>query len=238
MKNLSSRVFATVGVLSCGVFLSMPTASASVIGALLLDGTGADQVTVGASSLSWDGTATVDPASTLTYSGGALDSGTATLQPLPAGVGPGFMTFSSAPVLSFTLLTIGPGDPVCSSTVTTDCSAFAGSPITLTAEAGGTLVGLSLGGVVIDTGGPGDYAWTGLFSTTVTSLAGYTGVITPLEIQAYFGGPSSPNSNMISSTYSGTFFATIVPEPSSIAIMAMGSGMILFALFRRRKQVR
>ena len=73
---------------------------------------------------------------------------------------------------------------------------------------------------------------------TITLLPGFSGVITPLDIQEYFGGPTSPNAAKITSTYSGTFVATLtstVPEPSTLTMALTGAGLMLLAVTRRRK---
>jgi hypothetical protein len=242
-KNFSSGL-TTLAILGCGLLLSTERASASVSGALDLDG---GSVTVSATTLVWSGFAIVNGISTLTYDGGTLVPGgtDVTLKNLPGSLPIPinfFMTFAGIPSLDFTLEMAGPGssNTDCSAaglfTHGGQCSAFAGVPIVLSQAANGTLVALGVSGIVSDGTTPVS-TWTGEFSETITSLGSIIGP-TPLQIQQFFGGPSTPNSNTLSSTYSGTFVAqitSITPEPSSMSMVLMGGGLVLIALRRRRK---
>jgi PEP-CTERM motif-containing protein len=233
------RTLATIGAFSCCVFFSTERAAASVTGSLLLDG---GSVTVSATSLNWNGPATVNPFTTLTYdSGTALATGptsTVDLENLPPSSLPlsDFMTFTLAPTLIFDLTTIGPGSSN-TNCAAPPCSAFPGSPIILSQGSEGTVVDLGLSGIATDGTSP-ESTWIGEFSETITSLPGDSGVITPLEVQDYFGGPFTPNSVTITSTYSGTFVATLestVPEPSTLTMALMGAGLMLIAVNRRKR---
>ena len=141
-----------------------------------------------------------------------------------------FMSFTLAPTLFFDLSSIGPGSSN-TNCAAPPCSVFAGSPIILTQGSGGTVVDLGLSGTTDD--GTGSHSqWVGEFSTTITSLVGIAmgDIITPLEIQDYFLNNANAS---ITSTYSGTFVATITPEPSSAALLLCGAGLIGLALVRR-----
>jgi hypothetical protein len=236
---MKTRALATIGVLGCGLLFSTQRASASVIGSLLLDG---GSVTVSAGALTWNGPATVNSFTDLTYGPGLpLPTGTSStvdLENLPPGSLPSadFMTFTLAPTLFFNLSTIGPGSSN-TNCAAPPCSVFAGSPIILRQGSEGTVVDLGLSGTATDGTLPVSN-WIGEFSETITALPGFTGVITPLDIQEYFGGPTSPTAAKITSTYSGTFVATLtstVPEPSTLSMALTGAGLMLLAVTRRRK---
>jgi hypothetical protein len=246
MKN--NLGLATMAVLSCGLLFST-VASASVMGSLALDGGG---VTVSATNLVWVGFATVNGIATnLTYGAGTpVTNGTdVTLQNLPGSL-PGtpindFMTFAGIASLDFTLDVVGPGssNTNCSAAGLLandgECSAFPGSPLILSQATNGTVVDLGVSGTASDGTSPISM-WNGEFSETITTLGNISDP-TPLQIQQYFITNGAPNSNTISSTYSGTFTATIesaVPEPSSLTMMLMGSVLILFAVSRRPKHFR
>jgi len=221
----------------------MGTASASVAGALLLNG---GSVTVSATNLTWTGFAIVNGATTLTYGAGStlLAGGTdVTLQPLPGSLPVpinDFMAFSGIPLLDFTLDIAGPGSANTNCSIAGlsanggECSAFAGVPIILTQGVNGTIASLGVSGTATD-GTGATSTWFGEFSETITTLSGVAGTVTPLEVQSFFGGPSSPNSNTLTTTYSGTFSASAVPEPSTVALTLLGASLLLVGLARRRK---
>jgi hypothetical protein len=216
--------------------LSISTASATVVGALLLDG---GSVTVGAASLHWNDFATVNNTSTITYDGGTPvptgPTSTVTLLDLPQGLPlANFMTFTLVPTLHFTLTTIAPGSSN-TNCAAPPCSVFAGSPIILTQGGGGTVVDLGVSGTATDGTTPLS-RWIGEFSATITTLPGIApgSLITPAEVQAFFATPGAT----IRSTYSGTFVATIIPEPSSITMFLLGGALIAIALARRPNRVR
>jgi hypothetical protein len=244
---MKTNLLATVGVLCCGLLFSMQEASASVAGSLYLDGGG---VTVSPTNLVWNGDATVNSITTLPYGLGILVPGgtDVVLANLPGSLPTpinDFMTFVGIPSLDFILDVAGPGssNTNCSAAGlmanSGECSAFAGSPLILTQGTNGTVVSLGVSGTVTDGSSPTSL-WSGEFAETITTLGSITDP-TPLQIQQFFGGPSTPNSNTLSSTYSGTFVASIqssVPEPSTLMMMLTGCGLILVALGARRKASR
>jgi hypothetical protein len=227
-----------------GSLILTPSAMASVVGSLVING---GTVTVTNFNLSWSSTPTaptVNAISTLTYgpSNTLLAGGTdVNLMNLPQALPLNdFMTFTGVSGLDFTLDSIGPGSlntdcsPTGLSLNSGDCSVAPGEPIVLSQQATGTEASLALTGTVTDGTGVTS-SWIGLFSETITSLTGSSGVITPLEIQQYFGGPGSPNGNSLSESYSGSFNVTITPEPSTIGMMVLGGGLI--AGLRRRQRI-
>jgi len=237
--NKNFRTALATAVIGLGSLLVMPTASASVVGSLQLNG---GSVTVGVSTLVWNGTATVNAATNLTYDGGTpVPAGDAvTLMNLPPASLPldHFMSFAGIPSLDFILASIGPGSSnvACA---TSPCSVFAGSPLILRTTPNGTEVDLSVGGTATDGTVPVSN-WFGVFSETVTSLPDEPlgTIITPLMVQTYF--QNHPTSTL-TTTYSGTFVATltsIVPEPSSVTMFLLGGGLIAIALARRPRRVR
>jgi len=244
MKKSFSGVIATAAVVGCGLFFSTGTASAEVVGLLVLNG---GQVTVNATTLSWVGTAITAGSTTLTY-GAGIPVGSpvnVTLLGLPAATPlDSFMTFQGIPGLDFTLDVIGPGsgNTDCSAAGllanSGDCSAFAGSPIVLSQAGTDVEASLALSGTASDGTLPGS-TWAGAFDETVNAAQiGLTGTLTPALLQAYFGGPSSPNSNSITTSYSGTFSAVVsaVPEPTTIGMSLLGGSLILLAGIRRRRR--
>jgi hypothetical protein len=152
-----------------------------------------------------------------------------------------FMTFNGISGLAFNLGSIGPGssDTDCADLTlngTNTCSAFSGSPFLLTLTATGTEVELSATGTAVDGSGTTS-DWIGQFSETITTLPGYAPgtIITPEDIQTYF--VDNPDGS-ITSPYSGTFVVSFTtgstPEPSSLAMLFLGTGVMAIAARRRR----
>jgi len=243
MKKSFSSVIATAAVLGCGLLFSMQTASADVVGLLVLDG---GLVTVTATNLSWTGTATVQtPTSTLTYGAGntLVANGTAvTLLGLPGTLPTPISDFMSFGIVNFTLDIAGPGssNTNCSAAGllanSGECSAFAGSPIVLSQAGTDVEASLALSGTVSDGIGTVN-TWAGAFDETVNAAQiGGSGTLTPLLLQQYFGGPGNANSNFITTSYSGTFSALVTPEPTTIGMTLVGGSLILLAGIRRRRR--
>jgi hypothetical protein len=162
----------------------------------------------------------------LTPGGGAVDQ---------------FMTFTGTP-LDFVLTSIGPGDTsntVCPSTYNASnlaldsCSILIThgpatgtvSPFILTINPNNsTTVTLDTGGVVNDNGSgtTGNTTWMGAFTTQISNL-------TPAQIETI-----EEAGGTVSSTHSGDFSLSTVPEPSTISMILIGGGLIAFA--RKRKK--
>ncbi len=111
--------------------------------------------------------------------------------------------------------------PVCTGFegLNTPCSAFAGSPFTLTNTAQGVDMLFSVGGLFQDNGQPDAYA-TGRYTIQFNG-----GSIANVLQTVGLGGS-------INSSYSAEF--TTVPEPGTTALMAAGFG--LMAAYARRKR--
>jgi hypothetical protein len=95
-------------------------------------------------------------------------------------------------------------------------------------DPGGTSVTLSAHGTTLDTTDGILSYWNGAFTTQLNTSLGHD--MSPAGIQALILRQGS-----ITSTYSGTFDITSVPEPFSMALI--GGGLIALAAIRRRKQV-
>jgi hypothetical protein len=95
--------------------------------------------------------------------------------------------------------------------------------------------------------------FSGSFTTQLTTVSGISGtgpngLVSPADIQAYFGcpnGATGPGSctnlgRSIQSSNSGTFTATVtssVPEPESMALSLIGGGLLALGLWRKRSRV-
>lgn len=214
-----------------------PAAGATVIGHLDVANCSGGGVTVTATSIDWvppvDGTTgcvITGVNTSVTYSGGTLGSGaTGTItdlgpsNPLPVT---DFLTFSTAPGLHFDLTTLGPGPSNTSCTGVLNpnaasCAVFPGSPFILQSTATGTSVTLSASGVARDSSATISN-WIGAFTTQIAG-------ITPAQIQATILSGGS-----VTSTFSGDFAITVVPEPSTLGSMALGALLVAGSLIRRR----
>ncbi len=162
---------------------------------------------------------------TFTGSSGFLGVGvTGSIKDLPPGSLNDFMTFTGNPDLHFDLQGIGPGpgNTNCAALAPFEsCAAFAGSAFALTLAADGvqTTVSLRAFGIVTDTTGAAN--WNGSFSVTIPDL-------TPAQIQALINGGGS-----ITSTDSGSFTLTAIPEPATVAMTGMA--LMALGLARRRR---
>lgn len=109
-----------------------------------------------------------------------------------------------------------PSNPVCSSSVTNNCVAFAGSPIVLSEQqgGGGTLATFSIYGDAHHAGQTDYSSFVGVFSSQFPGQ-------TPLQVIASFAATGS-----IEDSYSAAFVVTpntpTVPEPASMALLGVG----------------
>jgi hypothetical protein len=231
-------------------------ANATVIGSFATAGSG--QVTVSLTAITFtpstDNIFVASPtASNLTYGAGThlalLTLGTIQNLTNPAlpSVIDNFMTFNGTP-LDFKLEAVGPGDLTdphdCSQATSNgkSCSPLLPgnlvSPIILTYNNGGTVVQMFMSGEVSDNGGATWSKWTGQLSATLTATldqittpSGASVAPTPQNIISYFiANPTGA----ITSSHSGTFTASVVPEPATLVFV--GSGMVLVGLLRRRRR--
>lgn len=162
-----------------------------------------------------------------------------------------FLTFAAHPSLVYSInWPPGPGSPNtdCSTANANglSCSVFANSPIVLTYDNGNTFVGLGVTGRASDTGVAGlatGSTYTGGFSeffTTPIMVGGSLVAPTPRNIQLFFcpTGVCQPTDFMsgrsITSSQSGTFTATPIPEPSAILLSSMGILMLAVGRLLRK----
>lgn len=162
---------------------------------------------------------------------------------LGAGLGPNnpFISFvgngtTHASVL-YTVSTLGPGsaNTNCAAAVNIgdSCSVFAGSPIILTKTSSGTTVTLPGSGTVTD--GAGLSNWVGQFQVPIAGMS-------PAQIQTFYcpSGTCTPadfgSGRALSSSQSGDFVSTVVPEPGTISMALIGGGLIAFAMRRRKSR--
>jgi hypothetical protein len=252
MKYFSNFV-STAAVLGCGLFLTLQTASATPLNPIngTLDTLGT--FTISATSLDFcTGTGPC------TGTSGAYDGEIGTGD-LAIYTGGGTITdLSNAAELPGTLLTT----PVVFMTFTPGGTSLGSNPATgpdieflITEVFAGTgtnancLAGLSpctpTGSAVTltDTNG-GDSSAT--ISAVGIALNVTTGAMDPLQIvlTSQFNTPYSTvlgalaSEGSVTSTYSGSFSATSVPEPSSLAMMGIGASLIFGAVVRRRRLTR
>jgi len=192
----------------------------------------------------------VNSGTTLTFNGGplTLNEGILINGGLPfGGPPPGtatifnpFLQFAIHSNLTFTVLVIDAGSP------NTDCAAAsavnggtcsilengAPSPVILQRNGTNTVVSISLFGIASDGVGLSSN-WTGGFSATIPNT-------TPLAIEQFFCGldavctpteiANSPT--LVVRSTSGSFFASVVPEPNTPAML--GGGLLLLSLALRR----
>jgi hypothetical protein len=147
-----------------------------------------------------------------------------------------FLTFASHPNLVFSMIwPPGPGSSntncATASSNGLSCSVFAGSPEVLTFLNGHTSLSFGVVGKASDTGVAGlagGSTYIGGFSETITALPNGADP-TPLNIQLYFcpSGICEPadftSGKSITTSQSGSFTASNVPEPSSILLSALGT---------------
>jgi len=199
----------------------------------------------------------VATSTTLAFTGGPLATGEGiyvnnndlTLTPPSASDANQFLTFASHPNLVFSIAwPPGPGsaNTNCASTTGNNgasCSVFAGSPIVLTYENGQTFAAFSANGRASDTGVAGLAAgstYNGGFSEFFSSTLPNGMAPTPQNIQLYFcpSGTCTPadfaSNKSITTSQSGNFTASTVPEPSAMFLGSLGIVMLLVgARFRK-----
>lgn len=265
MNKTWYRYLAALAVV-CGFFLVIQPASASVTGTLLTGSSGTVTATLTSITFNNDPAATsgsnftcttspvtcnsdVASGTTLTFSGGSLTTqeGIDVNSPITgASVGENdFLTFSNNANLVFNLLSIATyTNTNCAAlTVGESCVVASGEALLLTdLGPNDTLVSLTVGGKASDTGVAGlatGSSYTGTFSESLTGLLPNGMEPTPANIQAYFcpGGVCSATAS-ITSSQSGSFTASTTPEPSTMTMMLLGSGLVLLALRRKTRASR
>jgi hypothetical protein len=147
-----------------------------------------------------------------------------------------FLTFAAHPNLVFSIVSPpGPGslNTNCATANANglSCSVFANSPLILTYANGNTFMGLGVHGNASDAGVGGlatASTYSGGFSEFFTALLPNGTAPTPQNIQLFFC-PSGTcvaadfsSSRNITSSQSGTFTASLVPEPSSVVLSFIG----------------
>jgi hypothetical protein len=223
MQGLKKQIYLLAAI---GLFGISSSAMASVIGSLNVANCSGGGVTVSATTIVWSpptlgGTAgciNTGIGTSLTYSGGTLLPGaTGNILDLTAGGGAvnNFMTFLGT-TLDFVLTGLGPGsaNTTCSGlAVGASCSVAASSPFILTNVGNGNTAGsLSALGTIVDGGVTS--VWSGAFTTQVNQTAA------AIQTTELAGGS-------ISSTQSGQFTVTAVPEPGTVSILMLGSAVLL-----------
>jgi PEP-CTERM motif len=224
----------SLAVLAMAAFA--PSASAGVIGTLAVANCAGGGVTVGNGTIDWLPEVAGPPESACLQLGATTNvtgTGLGTLSPLspngtindlpPNGGIAGFMSFGLFHFDPAAVGGFGPGSGVSCSVdpgVNNSCS-ITGSPFLLTETATGTAVTLLAHGTILD-GSLTTSFWNGNFTTQLTGL-------TPSQVQAAINAPGT-----ITSTFSGTFNVSPVPEPVSMALI--GGGLIALAAFKRRKR--
>jgi len=197
----------------------------------------------------------VATSTSLSFIGGPLATGEGvyvnnndlTLTPPSASDANQFLTFASHPNLVFSETLVGPGSAntncATASSNGLSCSVFAGSPIILTYLNGHTSASIGVVGKASDTGVAGlagGSVYTGGFSQTFTDVLPNGTLPTPQNIQLYFC-PSGTcvagdftSGKSVTTSQSGSFTASSVPEPSSIFLGSLGIVMLLVgARFRK-----
>jgi hypothetical protein len=153
-----------------------------------------------------------------------------------------FLTFAAHPNLVFSIVwPPGPGSANTNCATATSnglsCSVFAGAPAVLTYVNGHTSITFGVHGQVSDTGVAGlasGSTYTGGFSVTLTDNLPNGTLPTPQNIQLYFC-PSGTcvaadftSGKSITSSQSGSFTASAVPEPTTASLALLGGLLVLF----------
>jgi hypothetical protein len=198
---------------------------------------------------------------TLSFTGGPLLTGEGiyvnnndlTLTAPSAADANQFLTFAAHPNLVFSISwPPGPGSPNTNCATANSngmsCSVFAGAPAILTYLNGDTFIGFGVHGQVSDTGVAGlatGSSYTGGFSEFFTQTLPNGTAPTPQNIQLYFCPDFVSNGNScsaadfasgrsITTSQSGTFTASAVPEPGTTALVLGGVLLLLGKVGMRR----
>lgn len=151
--------------------------------------------------------------------------------PVTPPLGVDFITFTGGPMepilFDLTFIPGGSGtNTACATNGPGNCTPT-GSPFTLTQLAGGVEVGLTLDGIAYTgSSATGSTPTVGVFSTQVTIDGGtITGIL----------GVLGSGGTIAGQTYSASFTATPVPEPSTALSVVFGAGLIGLSLVGRRR---
>lgn len=238
-KTVLEAAIALLCVLAlCGF---TPTANAATIsGTLNLNNCAGGGVTVSANTIDWtlpvgggDGCVQTGSGTNVTSNAGNLTAGDTSgiIQDLTMPTSfpvANFIVFTDVPGLHFDLAGLGPGssNTTCSGLgIGGSCSVFAGSPFLLTRTgANTTTVTLTANGTAGD-GTINLSNWIGSFTTQLN--------MTPDAIQTAI----VTNGGSITSTYSGTFSVTTVPEADTSYLLFSGALLLglgkLFGWYRK-----
>jgi len=235
------------------IFLTTVPSFASVVGNLSTGGNGtltvtpfgidfSENDTMGGSTevgtgttLTYDSGATLTPGSAIDINGGSIITGST---PLPLA---DFMTFPSAPDLSVTLDSFGPGS------ANTDCSGLTtGESCSPLVDGKVVPIILTYTGAGTEGSGPGSTGTSALLSVTgtatdssaiVSDLIGHFSASiadeTPEQLAAMFSDIGSS----FTTTYAGDFTAfppSAVPEPRAVSLIAI-AGLLVGLVFAKRR---